>query len=115
MRRSIPKPSAIHVTGILAAVAAALAFGSLGVAVGSLAQGELEQSILMFTVAVFAAWMATAIRQFQQRITGIDEVVRQARERVREAEVALTEMRQLAQKVRSASSVDDSEENRTIH
>jgi hypothetical protein len=69
----------------------------------------------MAAVAVFAAWMAMAIRQFQQRIAAIDEVVRQARSRVQQADQALIEMRHLAQRLRGTAAADDTEEDRTLH
>jgi hypothetical protein len=66
-------------------------------------------------VAVFAGWMATAIHQFQQRLAAMDEVVRQGRRRVEQSEAVLEEMRRLAKSLRASSSVDDNEEDRTVH
>ena len=92
-----------------------LCLGSLGVAIASLLHGDVPQSLLMAAVSVFAGWMTTAIHQFQNRMTGIDEVVRQARERVDRADQAISEMRQLSDRLRAASATDDSEEDRTVH
>ena len=87
-------------------VAGVLAAGSLVLAVPGL---------LLVGVAVFAGWMATAIHQFQQRLAAMDEVVRQGRRRVEQSEAVLEEMRRLAKSLRASSSVDDNEEDRTVH
>jgi hypothetical protein len=96
-------------------VAAVLAADSLVLAVPSLGEGDFGQGLLLVGVAVFAGWMATAIHQFQQRLAAMDEVVRQGRRRVEQSEAVLEEMRRLAKSLRASSSVDDNEEDRTVH
>ena len=105
----------MNLAGGFIAAAGTLSVSCLGVAVGSFLQGDLEQGLLMTAVSVFAGWMGTAIYQFQRRMTGIDEVVRQARQRVEQTDHALSEMRQLSNRLRTRSTTEDSEENRTIH
>lgn len=113
------KPSALIPADVAArlfvVVAAVLATGSLVLAVPSLGDGDFGQGFLLVGVAVFAGWMATAIHQFQQRLAAMDEVVRQGRQRVEQSEAVLEEMRRLAKSLRSSSSVDDNEEDRTVH
>ena len=96
-------------------VAAALSAASALLAVPTLVGGDFGQGSLLVAVAVFAGWMATAIHQFQQRLAGIDEVVRQGKRRVEQSEAALEEMRRLAKSLRATSSADDNEEDRTVH
>ena len=96
-------------------VAGVLSAGSLILAVPSLVEGDFGQGLLLAGVAVFAGWMATAIHQFQQRLGAMDEVVRQGRHRVDQSEAVLEEMRRLAKSLRTSSSVDDNEEDRTVH
>ncbi len=113
------KPSALPPADIAArlfvVVAAVLSAGSLILAVPSLGDGDFGQGLLLVGVAVFAGWMATAIHQFQQRLAAMDEVVRQGRRRVEQSEAVLEEMRRLAKSLRTSSSVDDNEEDRTVH
>jgi len=71
--------------------------------------------MLLVGVAVFAGWMATAIYQFQERLTGVDEVVRQGKQRVEQSEAAVEEMRRLARSIRTTPPRDDGEEDRTVH
>ena len=96
-------------------VAAALSVSSALLALPSLVGGDLGQGLLLAGVAIFAGWMATAIHQFQQRLAGIDEVVRQGKHRVEQSEAVLDEMRRLAKSLRGTASVDDNEEDRTVH
>ncbi len=96
-------------------IAAVLSAGSLVLAVPSLGEGDFGQGLLLLGIAVFAGWMATAIHQFQQRLAAMDEVVRQGRRRVEQSEAVLEEMRRLAKSLRASSSVDDNEEDRTVH
>lgn len=77
--------------------------------------GDVGQGLLLLAVAIFAAWMAGAIHQFQQRLAGIDEVVRQARSRVEQSEKVLAEMRELARRLRAGAEPRSNEEDRTIH
>lgn len=84
-------------------------------AVPTIAKGDFAQGLLLVGVSVFAGWMATAIHQFQQRLAGIDELVRQGKRRVEQSEAALEEMRRLAKSIRSSSAADDGEEDRTVH
>ena len=71
-------------------VAAVLGTTSALLAVPSLLEGDFGQGLLLAGVAVFAGWMATAIHQFQQRLAGIDEVVRQGKRRVEQSEAVST-------------------------
>jgi hypothetical protein len=103
------------VARLFLAVAAALSASSAVLALPSLFGGDVGQGLLLVGVAVFAGWMAMAIHQFQQRLAGIDEVVRQGRRRVEQSEAVLEEMRRLAKSLRAATSVDDTEEDRTVH
>jgi hypothetical protein len=113
------KPSALIPADVAARlfvlVAAVLSAGSLILAVPSLGEGDFGQGLLLVGIAVFAGWMATAIHQFQQRLAAMDEVVRQGRRRVEQSEAVLEEMRRLAKSLRTSSSVDDNEEDRTVH
>ena len=95
--------------------AATLAVLSAILAVPSLLAGDFAQGLLLVGVTVFAGWMATAIHQFQLRLAGIDEVVRQGKRRVEQSEAALEEMRRLAKSIRATSAADESEEDRTVH
>jgi hypothetical protein len=95
--------------------AALLSALSAILAVPSLIAGDFGQGLLLIGVAVFAGWMATAIHQFQLRLAGIDEVVRQGKRRVEQSEAALEEMRRLAKSIRATSTSDESEEDRTVH
>jgi hypothetical protein len=97
------------------AIAATLSATSALLAVPSLLTQDFGQGLLLVGVAVFAGWMATAIHQFQQRLTGIDEVVLQGKRRIEQSEAALEEMRRLARSIRASSPNDDSEEDRTVH
>ncbi|HSD10265.1 MAG TPA: hypothetical protein VLF14_04725 [Candidatus Binatia bacterium] len=97
------------------AVAAALSMSSAVLALPSLLGGDFGQGLLLVGVAVFAGWMAMAIHQFQERLAGIDEVVRQGKRRVEQSEAVLAEMRRLAKSLRGTTSVDDNEEDRTVH
>lgn len=97
------------------AAAAALSAGSAALAVPSLLAGDFGQGLLLAGVAVFAGWMAIAIHQFQQRLAGIDEVVRQGQRRVEQSQATLEEMRRLARSIRSSAPRDDGEEDRTVH
>lgn len=101
--------------GLFLVAAAALSAFSAILAVPSLLGGDFGQGLLLVGVAVFAGWMATAIQQFQQRLAGIDEVLRQGKRRVEQSETALEEMRRLAKSIRSASASDDGAEDRTVH
>ena len=103
------------VTHLFLAVAAALSVSSALVALPSLFGGDFGQGLLLVGVAVFAGWMAMAIHQFHQRLAGIDEVVRQGKRRVEQSEAVLEEMRRLAKSLRATTSVDDNEEDRTVH
>ena len=96
-------------------VAAGLSLTSVLLALPSLVGGDFGQGLLLVGVAVFAGWMATAIHQFQLRLAGIDEVVRQGKRRVEQSEAVLEEMRRLAKSLRATSQVDDNEEDRTVH
>ncbi len=84
-------------------------------ALPTIAGGDFGQGFMLLGVSVFAGWMATAIHQFQQRLAGIDEVVRQGNRRVEQSEAALEEMRRLAKSLRANSGSDESEEDRTVH
>src|SRR5262245_27065021 len=103
------------VARLFLAVAAVLSASSAVLALPSIFGGDYGQGLLLVGVAVFAGWMAMAIHQFQQRLAGIDEVVRQGKRRVEQSEAALEEMRRLAKSLRAATSVDDNEEDRTVH
>jgi hypothetical protein len=107
--------SADVVARLFLAGAAALSASSAVLALPSLLGGDFGQGLLLVGVAVFAGWMAMAIHQFQQRLAGIDEVVRQGKRRVEQSEAALEEMRRLAKALRTTTSVDDNEEDRTVH
>ncbi len=112
----LPKPFPADVLARLFLIAAAaLSAFSATLAVPSLLSGEFGQGLLLVGVAVFAGWLTTAIHQFQQRLAGIDEVIRQGKRRVEQSESALEEMRRLAKSIRSASASDDGEEDRTVH
>jgi hypothetical protein len=102
-------------TRVFVVVAALLGATSALLAVSSVLERDFGQGLLLAGVAVFAGWMATAIHQFQQRLAGIDEVVRQGKRRVEQSEAVLEEMRRLAKSMRAASSVDENEEDRTVH
>lgn len=106
---------AVNLAGGFIVASGMLCVGALAIAIGSFLDGDLERGLLMAAVSVFAGWMTTAIHQFQRRMTGIDEVVRQARQRVDHAEKVLSEMRQLSNRLRSSSSTEKREEDRTIH
>jgi hypothetical protein len=95
--------------------ATALCASAAVLAVPTIAGGDFGQGLLLAGVCVFAGWMATAIHQFQQRLAGIDEVVRQGKRRVEQSEAALEEMRRLAKSIRASSASDDGEEDRTVH
>jgi hypothetical protein len=97
------------------ATAVALAAGASVAALQSYLESDVAHGFLLTAVAVFSGWMATAIHQFQERLSGIDEVVRQARRRVEQSEQTLAEMRQLALRLRSQPRDDESEEDRTLH
>jgi hypothetical protein len=107
--------SAEALARLFLAAAAGLSVISIALAVPALVDADFGQGLLLLGVAVFSGWMATAIHQFQQRLTGIDEVVRQGKRRVEQSEAALEEMRRLAKSIRTASSADESEEDRTVH
>ncbi|MBI2963767.1 MAG: hypothetical protein HYY35_08440 [Deltaproteobacteria bacterium] len=95
--------------------AATLSAVSATLAIPSLLGGDFGQGLLLVGVSVFSGWMASAIHQFQRRLAGIDEVIRQGKRRVEQSETALEEMRRLAKSIRSASAGDDGEEDRTVH
>jgi hypothetical protein len=103
------------VARVFFAVAAVLSATSALLAVPSLLGRDFGQGFLLVGVAVFAGWMATAIHQFQQRLTGIDEVVRQGKRRIEQSDAALEEMRRLARSIRASSPNDDGDEDRTVH
>ena len=107
--------SAEVIARVFLMAAATLAALSALLAVPSLLAGDFGQGLLLVGVAVFAGWMATAIHQFQLRLAGIDEVVRQGKRRVEQSEAALEEMRRLAKSIRTTSAADESEEDRTVH
>ena len=112
----LPKLMPMDVAAKIFVIAAsALAVSSAMLAVPSLVAGDFGQGLLLLGVAVFSGWMSTAIYQFQQRLVGIDEVVRQGKRRVEQSEAVLEEMRRLAKSLRASSSADDSEEDRTVH
>jgi hypothetical protein len=96
------------------AAAISLSVVSLALAAMSVLAGDVSQGALLVGVAIFAAWMASAIHQFQSRLSGIDEVIRQGRRRVEQSELVLEEMRRLARTLR-ASSEEEKEEDRTVH
>lgn len=96
------------------AAATSLCAVSLVLACLSLVGGDVGQGLLLAGVAIFAGWMASAIHQFQSRLSGIDEVIRQGRRRVEQSELVLEEMRRLARTLR-ASSEEEKEEDRTVH
>ncbi|MEA2625202.1 MAG: hypothetical protein QOD06_1247 [Candidatus Binatota bacterium] len=96
------------------AAALALSAGSAAVAMVSFSDGNVRDGFLLSGVAVFTGWMASAIQQFQQRLHGIDEVVRQGRTRVEQSDALLEEMRRVARRL-NAGAEDDKEEDRTIH
>ena len=102
------------VARIFVGAAAALGVSAAALAISTLAQGDLAQGFLLAGVAVFSGWMATAIHQFQERLAGIDEVVRQGKRRVEQSDLILEEMRRLARTLR-ASAASDEEEDRTVH
>ena len=102
-------------TRVFVIVAAALGATSALLAASSILERDFSQGLLLAGVAVFAGWMATAIHQFQQRLAAIDEVVRQGKRRVEQSEAVLEEMRRLAKSMRTASSADENEEDRTVH
>ena len=108
-------PPAEVAARVFVLVAAVLGTTSALLAVPSLLEGDFGQGLLLAGVAVFAGWMATAIHQFQQRLAGIDEVVRQGKRRVEQSEAVLEEMRRLAKSLRASSSADENEEDRTVH
>jgi hypothetical protein len=97
------------------AAAAALSVSSALLAIPCLLGGDFGQGALLIGVAVFAGWMAMAIHQFQERLAGIDEVVRQGQRRVEQSEAVLDEMRRLAKALRATTSVEDNDEDRTVH
>ena len=107
--------SAETVARVFLIAAATLSATSALLAVPSLLAADFGQGFLLVGVAIFAGWMATAIHQFQQRLSGIDEVVRQGKRRVEQSEAALEEMRRLAKSIRTTSTADESEEDRTVH
>ena len=116
MTSRIPRRvSAELVARIFVAVAAALSLLSASLAIPSLLAGDFSQGLLLSGVAVFSGWMATAIHQFQHRLSAIDEVVRQGKRRVEQSDLILEEMRKLARSLRSSSRADESEEDRTVH
>lgn len=106
------------VTWAFIAAAVVLSVGSAVAAIACFASddpGTFAHGTLLLAVSIFTGWMATAIHQFQQRLSAIDEVVRQGRRRMDQSDQALKEMRQLARQIRSSSQVDENEEDRTIH
>jgi hypothetical protein len=92
-----------------------LCTGSAITAAASFFEGDSAHGLLLSAVAIFAGWMAAAIYQFQHRLEGIDEVVRQARRRVEQSDAVLAEMQQLARRLRAASQHDENEGDRTLH
>ena len=112
----LPQPGSLVLARTFIFAATVLSAASAAAAVASFVGGDAKDGFLLAGIAVFTAWMATAIHQFQQRIEGIDEVVRQGRSRVEQSEALLEEMRKVARRMSSsASSEDEKEEDRTIH
>ncbi|MGH7823061.1 MAG: hypothetical protein ACREQ9_25155 [Candidatus Binatia bacterium] len=116
MTFGIPKKlSSDLVARVFVVAAAALTSLSVSLAIPSLIAGDFSQGLLLVGVAVFSGWMATAIHQFQHRLSAIDEVVRQGKRRVEQSDLVLEEMRKLARSLRSSSRADETEEDRTVH
>jgi len=97
-----------------------VAAAMLGAAAGAMAivrygEGNVKDGLLLTGVALFTAWMATAIAQFQARLEGIDEVVRQGKERVDQTDALLEEMRGVARRLRTANPDAEKSERRTVH
>jgi hypothetical protein len=113
--KRVPALSADFLARLFLAAAATLSATAALLAAPSLLAGDYGQGLLLVGVAVFAGWMATAIHQFQQRLTGIDEVVRQGKQRVEQSEAAVEEMRRLARSIRTSAPNDDGEGDRTVH
>lgn len=115
MKFALPKGFCRELVARIFIVAAAtLSAVSLVLAATSLVGGDVSQGLLLIGVAIFAGWMASAIHQFQGRLLGIDEVIRQGRRRVEQSELVLEEMRRLARTLR-ASAEEEKEEDRTVH
>jgi hypothetical protein len=97
------------------AAATALSAAAGVLAVSSLAAGDFGQGILLAGVAVFSAWMATAIHQFQARLAAIDEVVRQSKKRIEQSDRIAEEMRRLAKRMTGGPEAEEKEQGRTLH
>jgi hypothetical protein len=112
---TIPKLGTALAARIFIAAATALAAASASVAIIRYAQGDFKDGLMLSGVAVFTAWMATAIAQLQARLQGIDEVIREGKERVEQTDAVLEEMRRMARRVRAAGAEDEKAERRTLH
>lgn len=111
----IPKIGPVVAAQVFIAAASILAAVSASMAIFQLADGDFKDAVLLGAVAIFTAWMATAIAQFQSRLEGIDEVIRQGRERMERTEAALEEMRTTARRLRTSAGQAEKAERRTVH
>lgn len=100
---------------VFVAAASLLGAVSASIAIFRFAEGDIQDGLLLSAVAVFTGWMATAITQFQARLEGMDEVIRQGRDRVEQTDAALEEVRNTARRLRASSSESDRSERRTVH
>jgi hypothetical protein len=111
----LPKLGSAFAARAFIFAAAVLAVASGSAAIIRYAQGDFKDGLALSGVAVFTGWMATAIFQLQSRLQGIDEVIREGKERVEQTDAALEEMRRMARRVRTSASEDDKSERRTLH
>jgi hypothetical protein len=111
----LPKVGPAVAAQVFVAAASLLGAAAASMAIFRFAEGDIKDGLLLSAVAVFTGWMATAILQFQQRLEGIDEVIRQGRERMEQTDAALEEMRSTARRLRSSGSESEKAERRTVH
>lgn len=106
--------SALLTRGFIVA-ALVLCSGSGVVSLRRFLQGDISQALLLSAVSIFAGWMAAAVHQFQQRLSGIDEIVRQASRRVKQSDAILAEMQELARRLRASATREENDADRTLH
>lgn len=107
-----PVPSFPSRTRIFTLTAMLLSAASFVAAVLGLLEGDQVTALLGATVAVFAGWMATAIVQFQERMSAIDRLVDEAQRRIDHSDRVIGEVRRLADQARGD---DAGAEDRTVH
>ena len=99
-------------TRIFTFTAVLLSAVSLIAAIIGFLDGDRVTALLGTTVGVFAGWMASAIVQFQQRMSAIDRLVEEAQRRIDHSDRVIGEVRRLTDQARNDSPPT---EDRSVH